>query len=365
MRSQRELRDELDMDSSWKGKELPWVSVVVLNYNGDPVVYYCVDSLLKSNYPNLEIIIIDNASTDRSYDKLKEKFGAHNNIIFHQNERNEGYPSYNRGAHLSRGDYIVFLNNDTEVHPDWLKEIVDVMESDLTIGACESKIVDKFIPNTVINPGPCDFCGIQNRTMEKDVGQYSEVREIFSTIGVASTLRRSVLRVTGMLDPEFFLFEEINDLCWRIWLAGYRVVYVPKSIIIHIGRIGHAPTYYPFELKVLSAYQSTKNHTLMLLKNYSLKNLVKCFMVLYVLRMGEFFFLLMKNHRIAVAKLNAYKWLLLNFRGIWTSRLRVQKNVRCVSEAEIERHLTNPNFSILLHRYSALVRSYKDSSYDK
>jgi len=81
------------MDNSRSNGVWPLVSVVVLNFNGNPVVYNCVDSILRSDYPNFEVIVIDNASTDGSYEKLREKFGFYQNIVFHRNERNMGYPS--------------------------------------------------------------------------------------------------------------------------------------------------------------------------------------------------------------------------------------------------------------------------------
>jgi len=123
-------------------KELPLVSIIIVNFNDKRHLYRCLSSILKSEYPSFEIIVVDNGSTDGSVELVKKLFGNNPRIKLIQNERNLG-PAAGRniGAEVAKGRYLAFLDNDTEVNPKWLKEAVKVMESDLTIGAAQCKLL--------------------------------------------------------------------------------------------------------------------------------------------------------------------------------------------------------------------------------
>ncbi len=120
----------------------PMVSIVILNFNGKKFLNQCLDSVLQSDYRNFEVILVDNASTDGSIELVQKNFHQHSNLRIVTNGTNLGFAEGNNiGARAATGKYVVFLNNDTEVDPEWLQELLIVVESDKTVGAAQSKLL--------------------------------------------------------------------------------------------------------------------------------------------------------------------------------------------------------------------------------
>ena len=129
----------------------PLVSVVVLNYNGKIYLERCLSSLLNQTYPYVEIILVDNASSDDSVNFVRTRFPA---VKIIENEENLGFAAGNNvGIRIAQGKYIVTLNNDTEAHPEWLEHLVRVAESNETIGMCASKVLSFDDPRIIDSVG--------------------------------------------------------------------------------------------------------------------------------------------------------------------------------------------------------------------
>lgn len=333
-----------EKDESW-----PLVSVVIVAYNSENVLERCFRSMLNSDYPksSLEVIFVDNASTDESFELVMKNFGKESNVRIFQNSRNLGYAGgYSVGMKHCRGKYVVTLDPDTEVDSRWLTELIKVMEADPTIGAAQSKLLlmdykDRFDSAG----GSIDYLGIESSWSasaygEEDIGQYDKNREIFYAMGAAMTIKRKVLEEAGLYDFDFFINYEDIDLCWRIRLLGYKIIFVPKSVVYHVGgrlqsRIKWPPGF--FHLR--------KNHILTLIKNYNFGNLIK-YMPSYVflLLLHSLYMALKKEIRVSFACLRAILWNIHNFRLGYLKRRYVQIKLRKLSDEQIKRCMTKPIF---------------------
>ena len=256
------------MNQKW-----PLVSVILLNHNGKNFLNECLESVLNSNYHNFEVLLIDNASTDDSIKIAKEKFGKSPYLRILRNFDNLGFAAGNNvGVKYGQGEYVVFLNNDTIVEPHWLVELVSVMETDAKIGAAQSKLLSLADKRFIDSAGDfIDYYGFPIRRGswgEEDKGQYDLIEEIFSARGAAAIVRSKILTEIGAFDADFYLNYEDIDLCWRIRLNGYKIVFVPKSRVYHMG--GASVT-----SSTLSIFYTEKNRISALLKNMSCKYLVK------------------------------------------------------------------------------------------
>jgi GT2 family glycosyltransferase len=315
----------------------PMVSVVVLNFNGKKLLGKCLDSVLKSDYPNFEVVFVDNASTDGSVEFVRSNFGQYSNLRIMRNDGNFGFAEGNNiGARVARGKYVAFLNNDTEVDPEWLKELAKVMESDGTIGAAQSKLL-LFDRKTIDSAG--DFINSYGKGWmrghgEEDEGQYGRTDEIFSARGAAMIIRKQILREVGYFDSTFFMVFEDVDLCWKVRLNGYKVLFVPKSIVYHFGSSIRKET----QDIGKGYFYSIRNSLAALIKNYDLQNLLIGGAVNVLFEFTHFLMSLPfpSKKRYTLSRLSALLWNLFNFRCLWKKRLKVQYYVRKIPDDQIK-----------------------------
>jgi len=246
----------------------PLVSIVILNWNGQPFLRTCLDSVFKLNYPRYEVIFVDNGSVDDSVPWVRANYPQ---VKVIENESNLGYAEGNNiGIRASRGEYVATLNNDTELDPDWLEELVAVATNDDTVGSCASKQLLFHKPDVLHS------VGIQPRKSgapenlgdgERDLGQYDMVREVFAAPGASAFYRREALDHVGLFDSSYFAYHEELDLGWRLRLAGWVCVSVPRAKLLHIrsGTVRRIPDF--------TLYHSERNRIWTLLKNASLTTL--------------------------------------------------------------------------------------------
>jgi|WetSurMetagenome_2_1015567.scaffolds.fasta_scaffold138047_1 GT2 family glycosyltransferase len=306
---------------------LPSVSVIILNYNSKKFLEKCLGSVFRSNYPDLEVVFVDNASTDGSVDFIKERFGSKSSLIIVQNSENLGFAEGNNaGMRIASGEYFVLLNNDTEVDENWLLELVSVMESDCRIGAAQCKLISANERKRLDSAGGfIDRFGfsIERGAGEEDWGQYDNKDEIFYAKGAGFAVRRCVLNEIGFLDKDYFLYFEETDLCWRIWLSGYRIVFAPKSVVYHFG-FGSILVTKPRK-NLTFEYHNTKNQIMTLLKNYELSNLVKYVPAVVFLKALFDFATFRTDHFVRV---RGILYVIRNADKIWMKRKNIQKNMR-------------------------------------
>jgi len=219
------------------------VAVVLLNYNGKHWLQRFLGNVLATNYPALEVVVADNASTDGSVAWVREEFPA---VRVIEMKENAGYAGgYNRALREVTADYFVLLNTDVWVEPGWLQPLIVGMERDKSIGAAQPKIRSyeqrDFFEYAGAAGGWIDRLGypfargrILDR-IEADNGQYNDDAEVFWASGACLCLRREAWESSGGFDANFFAHQEEIDLCWRLQLLGYRVVAFGGTEVYHVG----------------------------------------------------------------------------------------------------------------------------------
>lgn len=210
------------------------ISIVVPNWNGRHFLKTCLDSLLCQTYPDIEIIVVDNGSSDDSPAFISDQYPQ---VRLLELEQNRGFTgACNLGMEAARGEYIALLNNDTEVDAQWAQEIVDAFRRYPEAGMVASKML-LFDKRDHFHTAGDFFC-INGRAGNRgawqlDEGQFDREEFVFGACGGAAAYRRSMLDHIGLLDDDFFFLLEDMDLSWRAQLAGYRVSYQPAAVVYH------------------------------------------------------------------------------------------------------------------------------------
>lgn len=219
------------------------VAVVILNWNGKSFLQKFLPSVI-SNLPQWAgLFVADNKSSDDSIVFLKESYP---NIPIIINEDNGGYSKgYNEALSQIDAQYYVLLNSDIEVSPNWIEPIIELMDKDAKIAACQPKILafhekDEFeyagAGGGYIDKYAYPFCrGRLFQDLEKDHGQYDDIKEVFWASGACMFVRSEVYHQLGGLDNDFFAHMEEIDFCWRAKNQGYKIYYHPQSVVFHVG----------------------------------------------------------------------------------------------------------------------------------
>jgi GT2 family glycosyltransferase len=214
----------------------PRVTVVIPNWNGKRFLSTCLASLRRQSFEDFETILVDNGSTDDSVAFVSGNFPEVRVLPLSENG---GFSvAANAGIKGSRTEYVALLNNDTEADPDWLGALIRAADSYPEAGSFASKLVD-FNDRRILD-GAGDVLrrsGLPYRLGhgEPDRGQYAETAFVFGACAGAALYRRSMLDEIGLFDEDFFANCEDGDLSFRAQLAGYRSLYVPESVVYHMG----------------------------------------------------------------------------------------------------------------------------------
>ncbi len=221
----------------------PAIAIVILNWNGRKYLEKFLPSVSASVYPNKKIIVADNASTDDSILFLQENYPQ---VTIIQNSSNEGFAKgYNTALKQVEADYYVLLNSDVEVTPNWIGPVIELMELDKSIAACQPKLL------AYDNKDQFEYAGASGGWLDKfgypfmrgrlfeicetDTGQYDDAQPCFWASGAAFFVRSSIYHELGGLDEFFFAHQEEIDFCWRAQLAGYKIFVQPASVVYHVG----------------------------------------------------------------------------------------------------------------------------------
>lgn len=259
------------------------MSVIVLNWNGKNDTIECIDSLQKLDYPNYEILMVDNGSTDGSEEIIRTSFPSVHVI---QTKQNLGYAGGNNVGMriaLSRGaDYVWLLNNDTLVNPDALTSLVSTALSDPRIAFVGSKIYFHDRPNLIwcvggtielTHGGRTDHPGMG----QVDTGQFDTISDVGYVSGCSLLASKEAIANIGLLPEEYFLYFEETDWNIAAQMKGYRTVLAPASRVWHkhemTGEYKDKFIYYSFRNRVRIVMKYTQRHVLKaFLMNRSLLN---------------------------------------------------------------------------------------------
>lgn len=260
-------------------------AVVILNWNGRAFLEKFLPSVIQHTTSYAEIIIADNASTDDSISFLKKHYPE---IQIVQNEENGGFAKgYNDALRRIEADYYVLLNSDIEVTKNWISPVIDLMESDPLIAACQPKLrayheTEKFeyagASGGFIDKYGYPFCrGRIFQKLETDHSQYEDATDVFWATGACLFVRAKLYHELGGLDEDFFAHMEEIDFCWRLHIAGYRVMVQPQSVVYHVGG-GTLP-----KKSSRKTYLNFRNNFYLLSKNLPTSRLLPVFFVRIIL----------------------------------------------------------------------------------
>ncbi len=329
--------------------DTPLVSIVIPHYNGVEMLRECLRSLNGTTYSNFETIVVDNASTDGSIKMVESEFASAKLIKL---DSNKGYAGgCNAGILASeKAEYVVLFNNDVKVSPDWLSHLVKSMEEDKGVAACQPKIL------SIADESMFDYSGAAGglmdkyaypfargriiATIERDEGQYDQPEELFWASGTACILRKSSLDEVGILDELFFAHMEEIDMNWRLHLKGYKIKFVPESVIYH--QSGATLSAEKFKKK----YLNHRNSMIMMIKNYSTGNLIKLLparIFIELLALG--YSLMSADFNRFIGIIAALLWLLTHPAYLFRERKVVQK-LREVSDEEITKGLYGSSIAL-------------------
>lgn len=213
----------------------PLVTLIVLNWNGKTLLEECLQSLKKTEYDNLEIIVVDNGSTDGSIEMVGKLPG----VQLIANKTNLGYTGGNNaGFKAAKGKYVITVNNNIIVDPAWLKDPIKYLENDDTIGVISSRQMNYFNKNTIDH-----LYSYPTRILlpgRMGHGEQYQVKPLFSSAGYAfgasgasAMYRKKMLDEIGGLEESFFIYQEECDLQMRVFLNGWKCLYVPSSVVYH------------------------------------------------------------------------------------------------------------------------------------
>ncbi len=316
-------------------RNLPKVAVVILNWNGREFLRKFLPSVISNSHGEAEVIIADNASTDSSIEFLAENYPE---LRIIQNKTNGGFAKgYNDALFHVDADYYILLNSDIEVTPGWIKPVIDLMESDLSIAACQPKIRSYHHPEKFEYAGAAGgyidhygypFCkGRMFQHLEEDKGQYDEISEVFWASGACMFVRAELYHRLGGLDADFFAHMEEIDFCWRLKNAGFKIMYCPDSVVYHVGG-GTLPKKSSFK-----TYLNFRNNLAMLFKNLPGRLLIPVFLVRFPLDgLAAFKFLFDGGYADFYAVLRAHLYFYRNFLRLHSKRKEVAEHryVSCI-----------------------------------
>lgn len=219
------------------------VAVVILNWNGKKWLETFLPSVVSHSKEVAEIYLADNASTDDSVAYVKWAFPEVKVIVL---DKNHGFAGgYNLALQQIQSEYYILLNSDVEVTPNWISPIINFMDQNPNVAACQPKIRSYHEPEKFEYAGAAGgfidkwgypFCrGRMFHVSEVDKGQYDDTIEIFWASGAALFIKSDLFHKVGGFDEDFFAHMEEIDLCWRLKNYGYQVYYIPSSTVFHVG----------------------------------------------------------------------------------------------------------------------------------
>jgi len=305
--------------------ENPLVSVIVLNYNAGELLLNCIESIKKSAYKNLEIIVVDNISTDKSQKVCKEKYP---DIKLVQNDENFGYCEGNNiGIREAKGDYIIILNPDTIVESSWIEELISAYNK-FGDGLYQPKFFsldEKLVLQSTGNMLHIFGFGFARDKGKIDDKKMEAIEKINYASGTCLFTSKVVLDKVGLLDPFLFLYHDDLDLGWRAAQMGIDSFYVPKSIIYHAES-------YTLKWSAKKFYWLERNRKYCLLTHYSKETYAKMRLSLFLVDLCVWLFYLSKG--FLGAKIKAELDIFRNRKAIKIRHKQLEK-IKIISDKEL------------------------------
>jgi GT2 family glycosyltransferase len=216
----------------------PLISIIILNWNGSECIIDCIESVEKSIYKNIEIIVVDNASTDDSPKTIKIKFPR---VRLIELDTNIGFAAgNNKGFAFAQGKYVVTLNNDVVVEPDWLIQPLEFLETDDLVGIIACRQMNYYNREII----DCLYCYPLRSLLFHPMGNgkryssralHTAPGMVIGAGGASAIYRKELLDIFCGFDERYFSYHEESDLCMRAFLSGWKCIYAPSSVVYHRG----------------------------------------------------------------------------------------------------------------------------------
>ena len=308
-----------------KNNSNPLVSIIILNYNAGDLLLNCVDSVFKSTYSNFEVIVVDNISVDNSHIRCKEKFEK---IQLIENKENLGYCEGNNvGIRNANGEFIVILNPDTIVEPNWLNHLMSAYTK-FGEGLYQPKFFslnEKLVLQSTGNMLHIFGFGFARDKGKIDNKEKESIEKINYASGTCLFTSKIVLDKIGLLDPFLFLYHDDLDLGWRAAQIGINSFYVPQSIIYHAES-------YSIKWSSKKFYWLERNRKYCLLTHYSKETYAKMRLSLFLVDVCVWLFYLSKG--FLGAKIKAELDIFRNRKAIKIKYNQLEK-IKIISDKEL------------------------------
>ena len=330
------------------------IAVVILSWNGIKWIKKFLPTIIDKSR-NANIYVADNASTDGTVEYIKENF---TNVNVIQNYSNDGYAKgYNDALKNLNEKYFVLINSDIEVTDNWLNPIIDLMEDNIDIAACQPKILDYNNRNKFEYAGASGgyidtlgypYCrGRIFSDIEEDSNQYDDIKEVFWASGACLFVRSKHFKEVNGFDNDFFAHQEEIDLCWRLKNSGYKVMVNPQSVVYHVGG-GTLSSSSPFK-----TYLNFRNNLFMIYKNLPfLKLLITLLFRLPLDGIAAITFLKKEDgigHLFSILRAHLIFYISIPLLTIKRSKIKRKRKVFGIS-----------NFSILFKYYTLGIKKYSN-----
>jgi len=308
--------------------EKPLVSIIVSNLNGMQLdlLEDCLNSLMKPGYPNWELIVVDNNSSDKSVDYLEKRFKDKANCRVIKNPINMYSQGLNLGALCAKGDYLAYFNNDVAIAPGYFQELIKQLEKEKKLAIAQGKLVNYFDRKKIDSAGETmDQYGnpITIGAGEPDKTQYDIEEQILSASGSACIVKKSAFEKLGMYDPDYGIGYEDMDLALRARRMGYIIKRFPKAVVYH----KRASTDLADFVRIKVKWHFNKNRITTMIKNYPPSMLVKTlpFTIVLYTGIGLYEWVVRRNWNIGKVRFTAMLWTATNIIKIAGKRNKIEK----------------------------------------
>jgi len=308
------------------------ISIVIINYNGKDYLLDCIDSVFKTTNCNYEVLLIDNNSSDNSSELCKEKYQE---IRLFKNKKNLAMAARNKGIDEAKGDFIVFLDADTVVDPNWLDILLNSYKKHGK-GLYQGKLLKKSDHSIIESCGDMTNIfgtGFARGRGQKDNNQFEKFQKISFPVGACTFSSTQIFKEIGYVDESslFFLMLDDLDYGWRGWMLGIPSYYEPQCVIYHVG----SPT---LQWSSKKFFFMERNRWICLFTLYSKKTLFKIFPILILYDFGIFLFLSSKG--MGFVKVQAF-FSLLKMLSKLQKRRKLMQSKRKFQDHEIVRNFVN------------------------
>lgn len=309
------------------------VSVIIPNYNGKLYIRECLDSLAEQCQGKVPVIVVDNASTDDSPGIVR---GEYPWVELHTFDQNYGFcKAVNQGIRSADTEFVILLNNDTKVAPDFVAQLVHAIQKDEHLFSCQAQMRQMDNPEYLDNGGDfyCALGWAVTRGKNAAWKKYNVETPIFSACAGAAIYRRKVFKKIGYFDEAHFAYLEDVDIGYRSKIAGYRNSYAPQAVVWHKGSAVTGSRYNRFKVasaarnNVYLLYKNMPRWQLLLNAPLLLAGMLIKFLFFAVKGMGLTYLRGLKNGVLLARKGEKVAFLAENFDHCWKIQLELWKNL--------------------------------------